>query len=126
MDTPIHGYVPPPTDPPPPEEPKRRTGWPKGKPRGPKKNALVALPPPPRAPVPAACKGCSRALTPLTLDVMQELLRVARDRLLDDGNANYEVLYLAARVDGFCGAPCWKMHAATDEQASALDSKRRK
>ncbi len=106
------------------EEPKK-PGWPKGRPRGPQREqnwkkglprgttraeydamqAAAAAVEPERP----ACVGCARPTAPLSPEVMAELLRVARDRLSEqpEGGAA-DILYLAARVDGFCSLACWR------------------
>ena len=102
---PIHGFVP--SDPPSSTNvpPTKRTGWPKGKPRGPRpKVGLVALPKDGEP----ACRLCGRAIAPLTLPVVEELLRIARDRINEGVSTETDVLYLAARADSYCGLTCWR------------------
>jgi hypothetical protein len=119
---PIEGFVPLPEPDAEPTAPKR-TGWPKGKPRGPRpRNALVRLdasdptlgpPPPPPAPRPGACPVCERVATALTLDMVRELVQAAQDRLevLGDRGAEVavsDVRYLSARLEGLCSLACWQ------------------
>lgn len=115
MTDPIHGYVPvePPT-----EAPPRR------KPGRPPRNALQS-PPPGAAGAsttnPFRCQGCARTLAPFTLELADELVRVARDRMLEtQQQPMVDMLYLAARIDGYCSIGCWGHHGATDEQGKQL------
>ena len=111
MSDPIHGYVPlePPTDAPPRRKP------------GPKPKNALQSPPPASTPSPYHCQGCARTLTPFTLELADELVRVARDRMLETLQPpTVDVLYLAARLDGYCSIGCWGQHGATDEQGKQL------
>lgn len=106
-DDPIIGYVPP---------PRRKPGRP---PKAPSE------PPPPKAAAnaPPHCGGCARGLQPVTLDLADELIRVARDRMLELGQPpTIDILFLAARLDGYCSIGCWRQHGATETQAKQLEN----
>jgi hypothetical protein len=103
------------------EQAKKRVGWPKGKPRGKPKAAPVdtfdrgALRT--EEPSASACPGCGKeAVTALDLGMVRELVRSARDRLdgaspeLRAHSSEADVLYLAARLDGYCSLTCWRDH----------------
>lgn len=100
----------------------KKTGWPKGKPRGPRtKPPPPVMVPPPRAPAAGECAGCRKAVGALDVELVSELVRIARDRLIEAGDdVRTDILYLAARVDGYCSIGCWKHHGATEEQTQKL------
>jgi hypothetical protein len=56
------------------------------------------------------CPCCARTAAPIGLELLRELVRSARDRLLDDesNEAKHDLLYLAARLDGYCSLTCWR------------------
>jgi predicted AAA+ superfamily ATPase len=72
-----------------------------------------------------ACPGCSKQTAPISLELLHGLLRVARDRLLEEGSATFDVLYLAARGEGYCSLTCWRVNAATDDQLSLLERRKK-
>lgn len=149
MNKPIYGHVPGALPPPPalpngvrleeevPMEEELGRDWAKGLPRGTKKADVIAgvVTPPseppkrkpgrppakPAAPPPGACIGCAKALPPLSLEMMGELLRVARDRLAHtDTDGRTDLLYLAARVEGCCSVACWTANVAPESLVQAL------
>lgn len=104
----------------PPEPEPKKPGWPKGKPR-----KLPPEPPPARVAVEGACNGCGKAVAPLDLPMIAELARIARDRMSEaGGDGRTDLLYLAARVDGYCSLGCWRHAGATEEQVSQLFPRR--
>lgn len=119
---PIEGFVPlalPPSDP----TPARRTGWPKGKPRGTKKKPgaiaetfdVSQL----RKGSPGHCEVCGKEVAALSIELIRELVRSSRDRIQESGNGGPQVaitdtLYLAARFDGYCSLTCWRRAVAGD------------
>lgn len=122
---PVYGYVPPTSGSEPPAAPTDAP--PRRKPGRPPRNALQFPTPPPPASKPSAfhCLGCARALQPFSLELADELVRVARDRMLETGQAPVvDVLFLASRLDGYCSLGCWKEHGATEGQAEQLDKLR--
>lgn len=131
MSKPIFGHVPnailPPAlpdavrvEPEPAPRNAKSPNWRKGLPRNTKKSDVFgpdgqprAIPKPPPVPsAPLVCQGCSKAVAPLQLDMIAELVRIARDRMAEtESDGRTDVLFLAARVDGYCSLSCWRMHA---------------
>lgn len=106
-DEPIIGYVPPTTPP-----PRRKPGRP---PR--------TAPTPPKVLTKAEphCAGCARGLPPVTLELADELIRMARDRMLELLHPpTIDILFLAARLDGYCSIGCWRQHGATEVQGKQM------
>lgn len=102
-------------DPPPPPEPPQAPAKPnnRGRPKGgwpsersAAKNALVQL-----AARDGECPQCGTKIRPMTLDLVHELVRASRDEVQHVGGdvaAAARMLYLAARLDGFCGTACYR------------------
>lgn len=68
------------------------------------------------------CAGCARGLQPMTLDLADELVRMARDRMLELLHPpTVDILFLAARLDGYCSIGCWRKHGANEVQGKQLD-----
>ena len=99
-------------------KPGRKPGW-KKPPAESTEQQLAKQEPTARAELIAmrtTCPGCSHDTTGLDLAVTRELVRSSRDRL--DGApqevrahiAETDMLYLAARLDGYCSLSCWKDH----------------
>ncbi len=101
----------------PPAKPKRDNRWKKGLPRGTTKAQYDAMQArgaalAPALPAPSSCAGCGQVVAPLSLEMLRELIRVARDRLAEHPEGGRtDVLYFAARVDGYCSLTCWRHHA---------------
>ena len=118
MTNPIYAHVPSEPPPGPTDAPPRKKPGPKPK------NALQFPPPPGTPPPPRSgfhCQGCARALQPFTIELADELIRVARDRMLEtQQQPTVDVLFLAARLDGYCSIGCWGHHGATEEQGKQL------
>jgi hypothetical protein len=144
---PIYGHVLPALDA---GEPQLRKAtdraWKKGYPRGTKKADVMlpdgTIPPPPpmpkssRPPPPRGkprtfertsgrCIGCNKEVAAASLEMVGELVRIARDRLVDGGDGRTDLLYLAARLDGCCSVGCWREHVATEGDVRALFPDRR-
>jgi hypothetical protein len=106
--------------PPPPEEPPppRRGGRKKGAPNKPKVTDevdLMDLTEALREMTEARkCHGCQRQMTPMTWDLTRELVRSSRDRMADSDPetrgklAETDLLYLGARLDGYCSLSCYR------------------
>lgn len=114
-----------------PKDPDR--AWRTGYPPGTKKEDIAsgrAVPssnrPPPLAGVAAErCVGCKQPVATVTLSMMQELLRVARDRLAHEaGDGRTDLLYLAARMDGYCSLGCWMEHGPEGLVARMAEKRR--
>lgn len=114
----IEGFVPLPSpDAPVRKKPGRKPGWNK-KPLALDKFDPAAL----RVPGPKSgqCEVCGGALAAMSLELVQELVRAARDRLLEQVDkpelqaaiAQSDTLYLAARLDGLCSLGCWRKKSA--------------
>ena len=97
---------------------RRRGGRPKGQ-----KNKPRELPELSREMVRIAaddgtCAVCGVTVSPLTLDLVRELVRAARDRVQEvhvesaPQSAVTDTLYLAARFDGLCSIGCWRVRMA--------------
>ena len=124
--------------------------WKKGYPRGTKKADVMlpdgTIPPPPPLPkssrppppkgkakappraferVHGRCIGCNKEVAAASLDMVGELVRIARDRLADGSDGRTDLLYLAARLDGCCSVGCWREHVASDAEVRALFPERR-
>ncbi len=97
----------------PPAKPKHDPSWRKGLPRTTKKSDVFGPAGPGGSPVlRPCCVGCTKALTPLDLPMIAELVRVARDRMSEaGGDGRTDVLFLAARLDGYCSLGCWRLNA---------------
>jgi hypothetical protein len=119
----VYGYVPPSGS----EAPPAPTDAPPRRKPGPKPKNALQFPPPVPASTPSAfhCQGCARALQPFSLDLADELIRVARDRMLETREPpTVDILFLASRLDGYCSIGCWRQHGATEGQAQQLDKLR--
>lgn len=58
------------------------------------------------------CPVCKIELSVLTLQMVREMTRGARDRLAYGGaHGQTDLLYLAARMDGYCSLGCWQERA---------------
>jgi hypothetical protein len=95
-------------------EPRARTGGrQRGTPSKPKPDPfdVDALRKPPQPP---ACRLCGEDTTLLSPELTREMLRSARDQLVDfepevrGRLAESSLLYVAARLDGFCSLACWR------------------
>lgn len=83
-------------------------------------NALRKKPGPKRkekpdlATEPGHCPGCKREAASVSFELCKELIMSARDRQLETEAeqrgkaAELDLLYLAARLDGFCSLKCWR------------------
>lgn len=108
-DAPIVGYVEPP---PAKKKPGPRKGW--------KKRTEAAALSPAR---PGACVGCGADSAGVGLDMVRELVRLARDQASEEAKlAKPTLLYLSARLDGFCSLACWRLHAP-EELVDRVDSR---
>lgn len=67
---------------------------------------------------PGQCPSCQSATTAIGFDLCRELVKSARDRQAETEAeqrgkaAELDLLYLAARLDGFCSLKCWR-HATS-------------
>jgi hypothetical protein len=52
------------------------------------------------------CPGCKQPTVPISFEVVKELVKIARDR--GPEGAEHDLLYLAARLDGYCSLTCWR------------------
>lgn len=100
----------------------RDQSWRKGYPRNTRKQDIIegrAVPlssaPPAMAEAPnlGFCLGCKAHLMTMSMPLLRELVRVARERIaVDEGaGARTDILFLAARLDGYCSLGCWKDRA---------------
>lgn len=89
--------------------PRRKPGRP---PRNPPPPPVPAQP---RTPKPG-CTGCGVLVTAISEEMVVELIRLARDRYLSDQTPpTTDMLYLAARLDGYCSAACWRHYTTPKE-----------
>lgn len=67
-----------------------------------------------KPPPPPVCPLCANEATLLSPEMTRELLRSSRDRLSDVSSemrgviAESDLLYVTARLDGFCSLGCWR------------------
>lgn len=66
------------------------------------------------SPEPGHCPECQQPSTPLSFELCKELVKSSRDRQTETEAeqrgkaAEVDLLYLAARFDGFCSLVCWR------------------
>lgn len=92
--------------------PKKRRG-----PRPGWKNThqVADVPTSPRPIDPAKCRGCELPISVITVELITEHVRAARDRASEAASpkgAETDLLYLAARLDGYCSLGCWRQSRA--------------
>lgn len=67
------------------------------------------------APAPGKCRGCEVAIPAMTVDLITEHVRSSRDRITEAASpkgAETDLLFLAARLDGYCSLGCWRSSRA--------------